>query len=212
MITPKFAGEPGIVLGTGPGLKPVMQAIRELRAAGKCRLFGINCTFRDFDQLDVFTACDPKWWDHYGPELRGYLDARWTDAWHWDKAVCDKWLPMFIEGRWGDGLSTNPAYIHYGHSSGYQALNLALHYGCSPLILVGYDMTYRPDEPRHYFGDLSDVPGEYPPELRKWSTLDGLRTCYETIAAQPGLPPIINATPGSALKCFPIRPLSEVFA
>jgi hypothetical protein len=198
------------VLGTGPGLAPLIPAIRALRAAGRCRLFGINCTFRDFDSLDVFTACDPKWWDHYGADVLAYLEYHTTEAWHWDRAVCDKWGPQFIEGRWKDGLSTNPEFIHYGHSSGYQVLNLALHYGCSPLILVGYDMTYRDGAPRHYFGDLSDLPGEYPPALRKFSTLDGLRKCYETIAAQPGLPPIYNATPGSALTCFPIKKLKEL--
>jgi hypothetical protein len=156
------------------------------------RVFGINNTYNDFT-LDVWTACDPQWWAHYGHEAKD-IDA---DRWHWDRDICARYDAMHIEGRWADGLSTDPRYIHYGHSSGYQALNLAVLYGCDPILLVGFDMHYN-GEQRHYFDGLSNDVGEYPQPLRKWSTFDGLLKCYETIARQPGLPQIINCTPGSA--------------
>ena len=157
-------------------------------------LFGVNNTFNDF-LLDVWIACDPLWHDMYSPVAGDF------HRWHWDREICEKYGYHYIEGRWGDGLSTNPEYIHYGHSSGYQALNLAVHYGCNPIFFVGYDMHYRGDK-RHYFSGLSDENGEYPQHLRKFSTFDGLIKCYETIAEQKGLPEIYNATPGSALTCF----------
>jgi len=190
----KFRGRPGVVIGTGPSLD--LQAVKESQKRGAV-LFGINNTFKDFD-LDVWIACDPQWHDHYSP-VKGDFHK-----WHWDKQICETYGYQYIPGKWGegpnrcDGLSLDPNYIAYGHSSGFQALNLALHYGCDPIFLVGYDMHYQGK--RHYFETLSDKAGEYPEKLRKYSTFDGLITCYEQVAKQ-GLN-IINTTKDSALKCF----------
>jgi len=198
------------VIGTGPSLALVADDLRGLRAQDRIRLFGINNTFNDFD-LDVWIACDPKWHQHYG-QINLHCDQ-----WHWDKDICDKFGYDHIPGEWLPGLSTDPAKISFGHSSGWQVLNLALHYGCSPLILVGYDMTYRPDEPRHYFDDLSGDSGEYPEAIRKHSLFDkpdktGLLYDYKNIADQAArgdIPPVINCTPGSAMRWFPIMELEQ---
>ena len=187
-------GRPAVILGTGPSLADQAEAIRASGAA----LFGINNTFADFN-LDAWIACDPAWHQLFSPISGDFA------KWHWDKPLCERYGYEYIEGRWGDGLSTDPAYIHYNHSSGAQALNLAVLYGCSPIYLAGYDMRYT--EKRHYFDGLSDKSGEYPTLLRKYSTFDGLIGCYEKIAAQGGLPPIINLTHDSALRCFPFGQL-----
>ena len=210
-----FDGRPAIIICTGPSLDaPTRERVRALRDADRCRLFGINNTYRDFPNLDVLTACDPKWWEVYGEEAVDYLarsEGR-TAAWHWDRAVCDRYWVNHIRGQWEDGLSLDPRVINYGHCSSYQALGLAVHYGCGPLVLVGFDMRYPVGGPRHYFTDLSDDAGEYPDRLRKFSTFDGLHRQFQTIADQAHrLPPIINATPGSAFKGFRIQPLDEVF-
>ena len=193
-----FRNRPAIIIGTGPSLD--IEAVKAAQEKGAL-LFGVNNTYLDFD-LDVWIACDPAWHEIYSP-----VSGRF-DKWHWDLSVCEKHGYQYIEGRWGDGLSVSPEHIHYGHSSGYQALNLAVLYGCSPIILVGYDMHYDGDS-RHYFNGLSDKCGEYPQALRKFSKFDGLIKCYETIAEQKGLPEIINCTPGSALKCFPFGRLND---
>lgn len=207
MIDRSYPGEPAVILGTGPSLGQAIPRLRELRAAGRVRLFGMNCTYQDFPVLDGFIACDPKWWDTYGHDFRERHPD--TPAWHWDRDVARKYRVQFIEGRWGDGLSTDPSFIHYGHSSGYQAIGLAVHHGCEPIVLAGFDMRY--EGRRHYFSGLSDTPGEYPEHLRKFSTFDGLLKCYETIVRQPDRPVIVNATPGSALKGFPCSTLEELF-
>lgn len=178
----------------------------------KVRLFGVNNTYMDFP-LDVWIACDPQWHDHYG-QVYGTFDK-----WHWDKSICDKYGYQYIEGRWEDGLSRDPKAIHYGHSSGYQALNLAVLYGCPSVYMCGFDMHYSGS--RHYFDGLSESSGEYPVRLRKYSDFDKPRVdkgnCrayslfqyYESAAEQKGLPPIINATEGSALTCFPFGDLPK---
>lgn len=168
-----------IILGTGPSLSDQADEIRRLKNKG-FKLFGVNNTYMDFD-LDVWIACDPKWHDIYSPAKGNF------DKWHWDKQICEKYGYKYIEGRWGngpnrcDGLSKDKNWIAYGHSSGFQALGLAVHYGARSIYLAGYDMHY-----------------------------DGLIQCYETVAKQKGLPKIYNATRGSALKCFDFKCLNHL--
>lgn len=205
-ILPQYKDQAAIVIGTGPSLSDVARLVRSADAVR----FGINNTYQDFP-LDVWIACDPAWHRYYG-KVEGDFDK-----WHWDPEICNQHGYNYIPGRWEDGLSTDPNYISYGHSSGWQALNLAVHYGCAPILLVGFDMTYRADEPRHYFSGLSGAVGEYPEPLRKWSkfdkgTGDGLLWDYRNIAEQcerGEIPTIINCTPRSAMTWFPIRHLSE---
>lgn len=200
----------GVILGTGPSLALVADQLRELKAAGKVMLFGMNNSYQDFD-LDVWIACDPAWHQHNGQVK---IDA---DCWHWDKGICDQYGYRYIEGVWLDGLSTDPDLISFGHSSGWQALNLALHYGCDPILLCGYDMSYPAGKPRHYFTGLSDTRGEYPLPLQKWSLFDkpdktGLLYDYRHIAAQCNrgeIPPILNCTHGSAMTCFPFAEIAD---
>ena len=212
-VPPRFYGEPAIVLGTGPSLADELDPIRKLRAADRARLFGMNCTFMDFGTLDVFTACNIEWWNYYGAEFERWRGGRDCDAWHWDAATAARWRLNHVEGRWGSGLSTDPGYIHLGHSSGVQALGLAVHYGCDPILLVGYDMTEKHGEPRHYFRWLSDQAGEYPLALRHFAKQsnghEGLLPIYAQIAEQPGLPRIVNCTPGGKLNCLPRMSLAE---
>ena len=210
MIPRLYPGEIGVVLGTGPSLAPMIPRLNADRAAGRYRLFGINCTFRDFPVLDGFIACDPPWWKIYGREFRAAHPS--TPAWSWDENVARLFHVEHIPGRWFDGISNDPTWISYNHSSGAQALNIAALCGCEPLVLVGFDMDYRPGERRHYFAGLSDVDGEYPPALRKHSTFAGLLGNYQAIANQVDRPAILNATPGSAMRCFPMTTLDDVLA
>ena len=200
----------GVILGTGPSLADVADELRELKAAGKVMLFGMNNSYKDFD-LDVWLACDPKW-----HEINGQVDLD-CDQWHWDKDICKRYGYKHIPGLWLDGLSTDSDYISFGHSSGWQCLNLAVHYGCEPILLCGYDMSYTAGKPRHYFTGLSDMAGEYPDALRKHSLFlkpdgSGLLPNYAHIAEQCNageIPPVINCTRGSAMTCFPFGKIAD---
>lgn len=207
--------EIAIVIGTGPSLN-----VAQVREAGKrddVMLFGVNNTFEDFD-LDVWIACDPAWHRHYGQVTGDFA------KWHWDRQICTKYGYNYIEGRWYDGVSPPGSdWISYNHGSGPQILNLATSiYQCRLVLLVGHDMRYTDNTPRHYFTGLSDQAGEYPGALRKFSPFekpkrpggahpdgDGILYNYKHIAEQPGLPPIINCTPGSAMTWWPIMTLEE---
>lgn len=210
MLSRYHEGKAAIVIGTGPSLAGQAEQIRRLKAAGQVVLFGINNTYEDFE-LDEWIACDDpnkpnSWHSHYGI-ARGEFRK-----WHWDKEYCEQVGYEYIEGRWVDGLSLDPQYISYNHSSGAQALNLAVLMGCEPIYLAGFDMNYTGPQ-RHYFSGLSDQAGEYPQQIRKNCNFGGLLNCYEQMRPQlDQLPEIVNITPTSALTVFPFGALPNTEA
>ena len=194
-----------LILGTGYSLKAVANLIPDFDGL----IFGPNQTYQDFP-LDVWLACDPAWHDYYGGPVAGDFDK-----WHWDAGICERYGYLYTEGVWMDGLYMGPGNkISLNHCSGAQLLNLAAyHYEADEIILIGHDFHYDAPQ-RHYFDDLSETPGEYPQAIRKFSKFkkpDGndLLAVYKKIADQDGLPPIFNATEGSALPWFPKRKLKD---
>jgi hypothetical protein len=215
----------GLIVGTGPSLRDQLDLIPQFDGL----VFICNNSFQDIAG-DVWLACDPKWHAVYSPVVGDF------DKWHWDKAICEKYGYKYVGGVWmvdgkayprseyvtppGDagGLwLEDKTKISLNHCSAAQLLNLALNqYECDEgAILIGHDFHYPAGAPRHYFKGLSDVSGEYPAQLRKWSEFDkrgkghDLLQVYRAIADQPGRPPIYNATPGSSLKCFPMADFED---
>jgi hypothetical protein len=202
----------GAIVGTGPSLASALHLIPRFPG----RLFILNnCWSESWVQehyerhgiRPVWLACDPAWHAHYGPQPI----PQWLDAYHWDRGVCAAGNYRFIEGIWHDGLwLRDKTKISLNHGSAPQLLNLAVHFDCDPILLLGHDFSDATDR-RHYFDHLSDRPGEYPEPLRKWSKFikgDGrydMLAVYKKIADQPGRPEILNCTQGSRLPWFEFR-------
>lgn len=192
-----------IIVGTGPSLTP--EAI-ELVNNSPLPKFGVNRVFEVIPDLVALHGCNTQFWDYYWDQVKG-LD-------------CDLWTTRpelkgkinYIQEVERSGLSTDPRLLHHGHSSGYQALGLAYHYGVREFVLVGYDLRYpaaycgrsrSSGGSRHYFG-------EYPRPLQHWTKfnigeageLNGLLDCYRTINPDDYGIRIINCSPGSALDFF----------
>lgn len=192
-----------IVAASGPSLTP--------EVAEMCRgerVIAVNDAYRLLPFADVLYACDAAWWDHHAG-CRDFAGERWTShslSPKNDKTkAADRLDLRVIEGREAAGFSTDPARIHYASNSGFQATNLAILFGADPIILVGFDMR-RIDGKSHFFGS-------HKAPLRE-SSQYGVWCSRFTTAAQMlgGSPTIINATPGSALKCFPMMPLPEALS
>ena len=194
----------GIIIGTGPSLSDAQIEWAVAKHAEGWKLFGINNVYQRVPELDSFLACNPEWWDEYAsdPRIRDAAYSKWT----WDKPTYEKRRNEirnfnYIEGRWGDSLSKDPAYIHYGHASGYQILGIAYHFGIRKFYLLGYDMGYPPNQPRHYFG-------EYPrrlyhnPRTGPNGEFTGLIRQFETIDENDLQISVINLCETSALNHF----------
>jgi hypothetical protein len=168
------------------------------------QLFGINNVYQRVPSLDHFMACNPEWWDEYVHDsaLRNSEFPKWT----WDEKTWKKYRDRiknfrYIRGVWEDSLSKNPNFLHYGHASGYQILGIAYHAGIREFYLLGYDMAYPPNKPRHYFG-------EYPkklyhnPRTGPNGEFTGLIRQFETIDEDDLGIKVYNLCPTSALDHF----------
>jgi hypothetical protein len=192
-----------IVAAPGPSLtEEVAEACKGYHVVA------VNDAWRRLPFAEVLYAGDSSWWEHYRgvPEFKGEKWSAHGDRGFNDKRMC--WLKhglKLVRGRAEAGFSSDTSTIHYGDNSGFQAINLAaLMLGFAGRIaLVGFDMR-AVEGRRHFFG-------EHPPELR--STRTGYSHWPAKFAeAAKSLPDgleIVNCTPGSALRCFPMRELSE---
>jgi hypothetical protein len=194
-----------LIVGTGYSLKAQLDLIPKFDGL----VFTCNNTHQDV-KTDVWLSCDPSW-----HEMTGQVEGDF-DKWHWSKEICDRFGYRYIEGIWMDGLWVQDnTKISLNHCSGAQLLNLACNqYECDEVILIGHDFHYDAPQ-RHYFDGLSETPGEYPQQIRKFSKFDkkgagnDLLAVYKHIADQKDLPKIVNCTPGSALPWFPIREFKD---
>lgn len=101
----------------------------------------------------------------------------------------------FLPGR----LSNDPEYVG-GHCGGSSALNLAYLFGSRRIVLLGFDM--RPGN-WHDNHKLPSLGGQH--ERRFIPALERMAPELRKAGCD-----VINATPGSALTCFPMLDLQEV--
>lgn len=188
-----------IVAAPGPSLTEDVAAL----CRGE-RVIAVNDAYRLLPFADVTYACDLAWWDVH--RLNLLAGEKWTSHSMSPKndkrAVADQWGLQVIEGRDAPGFSRDPAVIHYGNNSGYQAVNLAILFGADPIVLVGFDMR-EVEGKSHFFG-------RHKAPLRDHAQFGIWCSKFAKAAEKLGpAPRIINATPGSALTCFPLMPLAE---
>ncbi len=90
--------------------------------------------------------------------------------------------------------------IHQGNNSGYQAINLAYHFGAKRIILLGYDMT---GQGNHWFGKHEG------PGLSRNTNYESYVQHFETIKPESYGIEIVNCSRITALNCFPKRRLEN---
>ena len=201
-------------VGTGPSLTAAQ--IQSARDKG-FRLYACNDAHRLAPDAALLFACNWQWWDARWQEVKDLPCEKWTTR----KESAEKYGINFIDEVDAPGLSQDPNVLHHGHSSGFQLLGMAYRNGAKRIILLGYDMKYAPDYdgkarqvgsgPRHFFG-------EYEKALEHWpsvSVKDGVHVQlvrqYESVAKQ-GLVEIVNCTPDSAIRCFPVMDIIDIGA
>lgn len=100
------------------------------------------------------------------------------------------------------GISTNPEVLCWNNSSGGAAINLAVHFGVSKIVLLGYDMQLVAGE-NNWHKDHGHESSHDP----YWKFLEPMPVIARELA-RLGVD-VVNATPGSALTVFPIQTPEE---
>jgi hypothetical protein len=193
-------------MASGPSLtKEALHQVRMTRWERQWNVLMINDCYKVAPWADALYACDNAWWNIHGNCFKGQKWACHQDVEANNKLELAEKLDLnLVSSKDGDYFSLDPSVICHGSNSGFQAVNLALHFGCKFIVLVGFDMRCV-NGSAHFFGRHPDPLG------------DGDDNTYRKFAnafarAAPSIPSdvtIINATPNSALTCFPMMPLSD---
>lgn len=203
-----WPGETVVIAASGPSLTvDQLSAVR-----GRARLIVINSTWQLAPWADMLYACDHEWWLHEDNRgawdfagLKVSQDVGWVDP----KTGPRPQPPNLhiVASVAGKGLSLDPARIHRGANGGYQALNLGMHLSGGLTVFLGLDMKMGPGNRPHHHADHRCKQNPSSSTMETWrknfeTTLPDLKTAGVEV---------INCTPGSALQCFPQKPLCEVF-
>ncbi len=200
IVSPK----PWIVAATGPSLTP--------EVAEQCKghnVIAVNDAYRLLPFARALYAADSGWWKlHKG--CPGFAGDKWTtcgrdlEAW----PAKDYGIQLIGSPKGAEGFSFTPGVIHRGANSGFQAVNLALVvYGATSIVLVGFDM-----HGSHFFGEHPPMPRRSRGSSSGKAYARFMRNFSRAAELLPSDRKIINATPGSAMTCFPMMPLEEALA
>lgn len=188
-----WPGRTVFILGGGPSLKTV--DVRRLRGQ---RVLAVNNAYKLGAWIDAVYCMDGKWLPREKDGLAQFPGLK--------VSVCDQHSSdlgrmlgvRVVRGRNAPGLCREPDTIARNLSAGAGAINLAVHLGAKRIVLLGYDMRSI-DGKRNWHDD-------YPPNPKVPDPYGSFLTRFPGIAEDLKRLNIecINATPGSALKCFPI--------
>jgi hypothetical protein len=155
---------------------------------------------------DAVYGCDGPWWSARNglPEFAGIKLAH-------DTGVCATYRDLNkieIAEHGHRLLFDQPGTVGNGYNSGFQSLNIALQFGARRVLLVGFDMQGGGE--LHWYGrnDWKGARNPGPPNFMRW------RDAFE--GACPELKrrhvEVINASPDSALVCFPHMSIEDALA
>lgn len=142
---------------------------------------------------DVLYACDGRWWDAKRPQAGQQAPGLWVSQ---DEPACARYGLAYAPSRTGQGLCREPWVVNQGLNSGYQALNLAYHFGARQVLLLGFDMQ-KTGGKSHWFGDHPgklNVPSPYTEFVKRF---DLLAKDLEAEGVN-----VINCSRDTALRCF----------
>lgn len=108
------------------------------------------------------------------------------------------------------GIDTQEQSVSWNGNSGASAINLAHHMGAKKVVLIGFDMKSTP-EGKNFHKEYEDKGKKMKSEKALASLFNRHMRGFPTIkkdAEALGLK-ILNATPGSAIKDFPIIRLED---
>lgn len=196
----QWPGATVVILASGPSLTVEQcEAVSDWREGGEARrAIAVNTTFRRAPWADVLYACDAPWWRlHHAEVQQVFNGALWTQ----DKEATREFGVNCVESMNLPGLGKRTGVIHQGANGGYQAVNLAFQAGAKKIILLGFDM-----QGNHWHGPYTNgLPNTAPNLFSSWIKN------FERLAAdlaQAGVD-VVNCSPGSALKSFPVASLEQ---
>ncbi len=197
---PNWRGECVAIVGCGPSINGLDLSILHNRI----HVIAIKEAIDLCPWAEVCYGCDAPWWidrkglpKYHGIKLfHGIQAANKWDGMHRIEIDISKDL-MLLE---------QPLKVGNGGCSGFQALNLAMQFGATDVILVGFDLHERGG--MHWYGRNKWPNASNPVQ----SNFNRWRKGFEVAKSSLSGITVINASPNSDLKCFPRKTLDEALA
>lgn len=192
-LVPRFAGRTALVFASGESLTKLWHPDRPILLPS----VAVSDAWRIAPGADICYAGDSAWWRHHQSIEYDGLRVGVPDGSPLPKDV----LPLTISG--GTGYDPRLGYLRHGHNSGTAATHVAAQLGARRIVLVGFDMRGG-----HWFGDHPSgvLRRKEAPRYGQWMTHFAM--LGEEL--KPHGIEIVNATPGSAMTCFPIVRLEDL--
>lgn len=186
-----------VICAAGPSMARV--DLKLLRRFGSWRVLVVNCSFRLMPDADALYAGDLQWWERYGAEAAAFVGEKWTR----DDHAALRYRLRRVMRKEGKGLCRERGCVNSGGNSGYQAVNLAFHFGARQIVLLGFDM--HRNGGGHWHGEHEGMLSAPVSHIEVWKReFDALAFDLRTEGVG-----VVNATDGSALTCFPRMGLAE---
>lgn len=198
-IAPEWQGQTSVILGGGPSLNA--KDIAYCRHRGWKRI-ACNDAFRLDPEADVLCWADTRWYDWNQSAIRLHYGLKIT----WSPFARQEGVRVQLMRRRHSppALSDDPGAIT-ATSTGQGALNIAYHFRANRIVLLGFDM--RVVRGKHNWHDFhqKNMTGV----SRYLQVFGPAMQAAGVICAKAGIT-IINATEGSALRCFPFQKLRKI--
>lgn len=184
--------------------------VHNMRAQGRCKVIVVNNNYIKAPWADHLHACDRQFfdWHERGSVFRGLTMPMTTLATEFSAEMRRRKVVALRQvhphGLWMD----DTACCATGGNSGYQAVNIAAHYGSKRILLLGYDCQTKTVDnvtKTHWFGSHPSPtdPSAYICYLEYWKTLPAALAAH-------GLT-VINCSRETALTMFPCMPIETAF-
>jgi hypothetical protein len=191
----RFTNQTALVFATGPSLTKLWHPERPLL----CPAIAVNDAHRIVPGADILYGTDVAWWQHH-QAVPGFKGLRVGYRGPGPAGVA--WL----QGSGTEGFDSRLGYVRHGFNSGHAAVHLAAQLGAVRIVLVGFDMR-DPNGKAHFFGNHSrQIERRHLDHYARWI---GIFAVLAKELEKRGIQ-VLNATPGSALKCFPFVRLEDV--
>ena len=192
-----WAGQTVVILASGPSLRSF-----DGRLPDGVRTITTNSTIFTYPKADVAFGADYFWWRLNHVAVRKQSPAQ---GWTTDRTAAERFGLHFVRGAETGGL--HETRVNVNGNSGSACINLAVLFGAKRILLLGFDMKHGPEGERHHHP-------EHPKPLGQQSCFDDWLYKMDALARgceRKGIS-VINCTPGSALRAFPMMPLEEALA
>lgn len=189
-----------VCLASGPSLTSAdVEAVRTLRT------IAINDAVRLAPWADVLYSSDPRWWKRFYRSKQTFAGQRYAVATGGKKLRDDYPYPdlTVVRNTGIAGFESDPSGLKTYWNSGGSAINLAVHFGASRILLLGYDMAQGVNGRHHFHSDVS--PGSPYNDFRKH-----IATMVEPLKVR-GVE-VINCSRHTKLLCFPRMPLEQALS